>query len=107
MKPNEQKREDVLLAVQTFLVSSEYDALRINSNKIAFPCLNANGDEMNIEITISVPRGSRDGEEYDVYALNKDFLFKVEQKKKLAEETKAKKAKKVAKDKKAREKKAE
>lgn len=82
------------------------EKLRVASNKWAIPTLDEVGNEQTIILTVTVPNGSRDGEEYDCYAESENYLLECQQraeKKRLADE---KKAQKIAKDKKLREEKA-
>ena len=63
-----QKRDEVLAALSEFLVNEGEDVLRVSGNAIAFPTVDAEGNEIFVKLTISIPRGSRlDGEAYDAY----------------------------------------
>lgn len=78
----EEKGEDVMLTA---------------SNKIAFPAVGCEGNEDFIVLTVSVPKGGRDGEPYDGYGEAEAYRLKVTER---AEKAKAKaeaKAKKIAK----------
>ena len=84
----------------------DYDVLRTGSNEICVPITNKEGDEGYLVITFKIPKGSRDGEEYDGYAMAQDYKMKVEAKRAKAEESARKKAEKIERDRKAREEKA-
>ena len=71
------------------------EILRINSNAIAFPVVDENGEDEFIEITVKVPLGTKD-EAYDGYARQEEYLMKVKEKEKA-------KAEKIERDKKMRE----
>lgn len=81
------------------------DVLRTNSNEIALPCVDAEGNDDFIVVTVKVPTGERgkDGEPYDGYAVAEAYSMKQAEKVAKAEEAAAKKAAKIAKDKAERE----
>ena len=76
--------------IETLLEAAGEEILTIASNAIAFPIVDAESNEKFIKITISVPKGDRDGTPYDGYADVTDYQFKQEQ----AKVTAAKRAKK-------------
>lgn len=96
-------REEYMEKVKVFLENSKDDVLQVGSNEYAIPVVRGDGEEDYIVLTFKMPTGSRDGDGYDGYALAADYTFKVEEKRKKAEATKAAKEKKIAKDKAARE----
>ena len=61
------------------------------SNKVAMPFVNELGNEFFFVLTVSVPKGSRDGEPFDGRAEAEDFAFKTAEKVKQAEKRQAKK----------------
>ena len=73
------------------------------SNSFAFMFVNDEGGEGTVKITVSFPKGSRDGEPYDYDAEADEFIMKQENKKKRAERAAELKAKKIAADAKKRE----
>lgn len=75
----------------------------IASNQIAFPVVDGAGNEKWITITVTVPKGSRDGEPYDGYSMAEDYKMKQEEKQAKAEEAARIKAEKIEKSQKARE----
>lgn len=81
----------------------DLDVRRVGSNEIAIPVLNELDDEEWLVVTLRVPTGSRDGEAYDGYAMEKDYEMKRADKIAKAAEAKAKKEAKIAKDKALRE----
>lgn len=87
------------------------DARMTKGNKFMFPCTDEKGEERFCEVTISIPKGNRDGEGYDGYAEAEAYLADQEEKRILAEqrnkEREEKKAIQFAKAEKARAKKAE
>ena len=83
----------------------DYDVLQTASNEYSIPWVDDEGNEGYITIVFRIPKGSRDGEPYDGYAVAEDYRRKVAEK---AEKEKARaeaKAKKIEKDKALREKK--
>lgn len=49
------------------------DVQRIKSNAFAVPQVTDTGEEYWLEITVKIPRGSRDGMEYDGYELASEY----------------------------------
>ena len=92
--------------VSKFLVDAGEEVLITGSNEIALPCVDSEGNDEFIVITFKVPTGSRDGDAYDGYSMAKDFEMKSAEKAEKAKISAEKKAKKIAQDKKMREKKA-
>jgi hypothetical protein len=100
---NDQLRKTYTAAIMEALAAKGEEVMQVGTNQIAFPCVDANGDDSWIEITIKVPTGSRDGDAYDGYAMAEDFQIKQRQKAEKAEKTAAAKEKKIAADKAKRE----
>lgn len=73
------------------------------SNAFAFMFVNDNGDEGTAKITVSFPKGSRDGEPYDYDAEADEYAAKLERQAKQKEKAEALKAKKILADKKKQE----
>lgn len=106
---NEKFRDYVVKAIKEFFQSEEgkkEDIFQTKTNKLAFPFVNELGNDAFIEITVAVPRGSRDGTPYDGYEQKEDFEAAQVRKIEEAKIQAAKKAKKIAQDKKMREKRA-
>ena len=91
-----------LESVTEHLSNAGEEVLRVGSNEIALPVVDAEGEERWLVLTFKVPTGSRDGEEYDGYSMKEDYEMKLAKKAVKAEE----KAKKAEKDKAKREAKA-
>lgn len=81
------------------------DVKIIGSNEVAIP-IEKDGEEGWLKFTIAIPKGSRDGDDFDGYSLAEDYEMHLAEKKAKAEAEAKKKADKIAKDKKAREEKA-
>ena len=99
---NEQLREGYLNALTAYLEKEE-QVLRVKSNEIAVPVVDANGDEKFIVITVKVPTGADKGREpYDGYAEAEDYAHKLREKEIKAKKKAEEKEKKIAHDKKMR-----
>ena len=89
-------RENFLEKISEFFRKSDEDVQRTKSNQIAFPTLDRMDNEKWVVITVTVPKGSRDGDEYDGYSVAEEYqmkLIKAEQKKLKKEEEKKKRNK--------------
>ena len=92
-------RADFLDKVSRFLFESGEEVLRVKSNEIAIPVVGCEGNEDYLVITFKVPTGANKGlEPYDGHALAVDYIHNLAEKERKAEERKAEKAKKIAKD---------
>lgn len=92
--------------VADYLKSLDEEVLVTNSNEIALPCVDAEGNDEFIVITFKIPTGSRDGDVYDGYSVAESYEMKLKDKAEKAKIAAEKKAKKIAKDKEMREAKA-
>lgn len=104
---NDKLRERYLSIVSNALAAKDEEVLRVGSNELALPCLDEEGNEKFIVVTIKVPTGSRDGEAYDGYSMAEDWEIKCKNKAETAKKKAEEKAKKIERDKKMREKKGE
>ena len=99
---NNELREKYRDIVKELFSNNGEEVLITNTNELAIPVVDSNGNEKFIVVKFSVPNGSRDGEPYDAYSIADAFaVHTAEQaeKKRVAEE---KKAKKIAADEKRR-----
>lgn len=87
--------------ITNLLTANGEEVLRVKSNEIALPFVAEDGEEGYYVITVKIPSGSRDGEDYDGYAeaesyemKEKEKAEKIAKKKADAEKKKAEKAKK-------------
>lgn len=58
------KRESEIKRFIDWLTEEGEEVMRESGNAITFPSLDAEGNECYVKVTISIPRGSRDGEAY-------------------------------------------
>ena len=79
------------------------EVLRTASNEVAIPCVDDDGNDEWLVLTFKVPTGSRDDEPYDGYSVAEDYEIKQKNKAEKAEKAAAAKAKKIERDKAARE----
>ena len=99
-------RNKFMETIVNLLTEQGEEVLRTNSNEIAIPTLDEEGNEEFLVLVFKVPTGSRDGDAYDGYSMAEDYAMKVRDKAEKAEKAKADKEKKIAKDKAMREQKA-
>ena len=72
----DEKRTDVVNFITEVLRTAGEDVVATASNKIAFPFTFGEGEEAFVQITVSIRKGSRDGEAFDGFAEAKDFEFR-------------------------------
>lgn len=104
----EKKKEEIMGLLMEFLASRGEEILQYKSNEFAIPIVLENGDEEFVQIVTKIPIGANKGTEpFDGYGEKDSYQMGL----KLKAEAKVKadeaKAKKIARDKIAREKKAE
>lgn len=104
---NDALRLDYTTKLMEALAALGEDVLRVGSNEIAIPVVDAEGEDNFVTFTVKVPTGSRDGDAYDGYSMAQDYAMKLEEKKAKAEKAAAEKARKIARDEKMRKQKAE
>ena len=101
-------RKSFLEKVSQFLTESGEEVLIVKSNEIAIPCVGCEGNEDFMVITFKVPTGANKGTEpYDGYALAEDYVHNLAEKERKANERKAEKERKIARDAEIRKRKAE
>lgn len=99
-------RTNFLTQIQEYFEAHDEEVLVTGTNKIAIPCVDEEGNDEFVEITVKVPTGSRDGDPYDGYSEADAFaMLQRENAEKKAKKAKEK-AEKIAKDKADREAKA-
>jgi hypothetical protein len=99
---NEALRAQFVELVSKMMADHGEDVLRVKSNEIAIPCVDKDGDDNWVVITVKVPSGSRDGDAYDGYGEAESYEMKVGEKAEKDKENAAKKARKIAADEKRR-----
>ena len=91
--------------VKQWLESLEEEAIQYKANEICIPTLDADGNERYVQFVVKVPKGSRDGEEFDGYSMREEYEIKLKEKAEKEKKAAEAKAKKIERDKKLREKK--
>lgn len=100
---NEQLRNFYLNEIIDYYEDHD-EVLRVKSNEIAIPCVDVEGNEKWVVITVKVPTGADKGREpYNGYDEADDYAHKLREKEIKAQKRKAEKEKKIAHDKKMRE----
>ena len=105
-KTNDALRNQYLNLITELLAGADEEVLRVKSNEIAIPCVDDEGNDSYVVVTIKVPTGSRDGDPYDGYGEAESYALACKQKAEKAAADAEKKARKIAKDKAYREKQA-
>lgn len=68
---------DAYIAKIEQMFGSTEDVLRVASNRIAFPVVDASGGEWFVTVTVAIPTGERGGEPYDGYGEAESYRLKV------------------------------
>lgn len=84
------------------LSKAEEDPLRTGTNEIAIPCVDDEGNDAWVVVTVKVPTGSRDGDPYDGYSMQEAYEIRLREKAEAAAVAAEKKARKIARDEKLR-----
>jgi hypothetical protein len=100
------KNDALAIIVKALEDAGKVDIKQYRSNAFCYPVVDEEGNEGFIKIVVSIPKGSRDGEEWDGYEEAAAYERNLETKRLNAEKAAAEKAKKVEHDRKAREAKA-
>ena len=90
--------------IEELAAAKEFDALRVPltdssesvAYKIAIPELDSENNEKTVIISITVPTGGRDGQEYDLYGEHDRYLYNVKQNEEKKAAREAEKARKEA-----------
>ena len=102
----EEIRQNYLEKISNFFHEENEDVLRVKSNEIAFPVCGSDGSEEFVVVTVKVPNGSKD-EPYDGYAMAEDYEIHQKEKEEKKKKREEEKERKIARDKRMREKKME
>jgi hypothetical protein len=95
---NEALRAEYVALISELLGAKGDEILRTKSNEIAIPCVDKDGEDNWIVVSVKVPTGSRDGEPYDGYGEAEFYAMQTAQKAEKAKVAAEKKARKIAKD---------
>ena len=97
-KTNDALRAQYLELVSKLLGDGGEEVLRVKSNEIAIPCVDSEGEDAYVVITVKVPTGSREGDPYDGHGEAESYAMLCKQKAEKAAVDAEKKARKIAKD---------
>lgn len=100
-------RNEMMAKVSALFAEADFDVLQTGTNEICVPIIGDEAEEGYLVMTFKVPKGSRDGDAYDGYAMAEDFKMKTEAKAEKAKKAKEAKDKKIARDAEMRKQKAE
>ena len=95
---NEALRAQYVEILSKLLADSGEEVLRVKSNELAIPCVDRDGEDNYVVITVKVPTGSRDGEPYDGYGEAESYAINCKVKAEKDKEKAEAKAKKIARD---------
>ena len=98
-------RERCLKTLMEMFEKNGEDVVQTNSNELAFPIVDEDGNDKWVQIVVKVPTGGRDEDGYDGYGVAESYKMKLKEKEEKKKEAEIKKAKKIERDKKLREKK--
>ena len=100
---NNNLRNVTLRDLIEFLASKyDVDVLSVSSSSVVFPTVDEEGNEKYVKISVSVPRGTRNGkggyDDYDGYAMAEDYKAEQEEKEAKRKASEAKKEAKIKAD---------
>lgn len=91
-------RENIMEKVGELFRKMDYDVLRTGSQELCIPIIGEGNEEGYLVVTFRVPKGSRDGDIYDGYAMAEDYKMRCEAKAEKKKEADKKKAAKIKRD---------
>lgn len=97
-KRDTELRNEVTTQIKELLSPLFEDLGNDKDNVLSFPILDSERNERCITVTVSVPKGSRDGVEYDCFEAHAEYERKKAEAKAKAEKQAKLKAEKIAKD---------
>lgn len=103
---NDRYREKLMEKLMEFLKSEqggEQWVIQIANNSFGFPFVNDLGNDEVAKITISIPKGDRQGNAFDLYGEGEDYQINLKHKAEVKKKQEEAKAKKIEADRKKRE----
>lgn len=97
-------RQRLMRDTKTLFEGLDFEVLTTGTQELCVPIVDEEGEEGYIVLTFKIPKGDRDGNPYDGYAVAEDFTMKQKAKAEKAKAQAEAKAKKIALDKAKREK---
>jgi hypothetical protein len=86
----EKVRKSIMDSVSEQLALKNYEVLTTGSQEICVPIVNDEGDEGYLVVVFKIPKGSRDGDEYNGYEVAKEYADKLAEKERKKAEREAK-----------------
>ena len=99
-------RQRLMRDAKTLFEGLDFEVLITGTQELCIPIVDEEGEEGYVVLTFKIPKGDRDGNPYDGYAVAEDFAMKQKAKAEKAKTQAEAKAKKIALDKARREAKA-
>ena len=75
-----QLREKWVNELKNLLAAKGEDVLQYKSNEICIPCVDDDGNEKYVQFVVKVPKGDRDGNEFDGYSEKESYDLKLKAK---------------------------
>ena len=91
-------RDGLMETISTLLVEKGEEILRTGSQELCLPIVGEENEEGFLVLTFKIPKGSRDGEPYDGYAMAEEYKMKCAEKAEKARIAAEKKVEKMKKD---------
>ena len=96
-------REKWFAVLCEMLANAGEEVIKYKSNEMCIPVLDEDGNEKWVQFVVKVPKGSRDGDEFDGYSMRQEYEIKQKAKVEKAKADAEKKAKKMERDRQMRE----
>lgn len=74
---NDEVRAKYISIINDALAAAGEEVLIVASNELAIPVVDSEKNDKWVVLTIKVPTGTRDGEEYDGYSMANDYKIKL------------------------------
>ena len=103
---NERYRNDLVKKLMDFLASEQGGGewvVQVANNSFGFPFVNDNNSDEVVKITVSIPKGDREGNPYDLDAEGESYQMSLQRKAEIKAKQEQAKAKKIEADRKKRE----
>ena len=66
-------REKWVKLTKEWLESIDEEAIKYKTNEICIPTVDEAGNDKYVQFVIKIPKGSRDGEEFDGYSMREEY----------------------------------
>ena len=96
----ENQRTAIMNLIRETLENNGYEVLQTNTYEFSTPIVNEERDEGFCQIPVKIPKGSRDGDAFDGYALAEEYQMKCKaREEKKREKEREKEEKRIAREK--------